>query len=153
MTGADGGRVLELNESSVWALSPLDAAGLERARDRALLTLVCEYDGEVAAFTIVYGPGSPYESVNYAWHADRFEDFLYLDRIAVDTSLRRRGIASAMYDMVEGCAVAHGRLVCEVSSTPPNVESLAFHRGRGYHELGHLTQPDGHEAVLLEKPL
>lgn len=44
-------------------------------------------------------------------------------------------------------------MVCEVNSSPPNVESLAFHKSRGYREIGHLTQEDGHQTVLLEKPL
>jgi uncharacterized protein len=153
MTDADTKTVLRLNEHSVWALSPLDDAGLALARTRAHLALVCEYDGQVAAFTIVYGPGSPYESVNYAWHAERWDDFLYLDRIAVDPEFRRRGIANAIYETVEEAARQHGRLVCEVNSEPPNVESLAFHKARGYREVGYLTQPDGHQTVMLEKPL
>ena len=32
-------------------------------------------------------------------------------------------------------------------------ESLAFHAARGYVELGHLDQLDGHETVMLEKVL
>jgi uncharacterized protein len=153
MTDADTATVLRLNEHAVWALSPLDEPGLTLARSRAHLALVCEYDGQVAAFTIVYAPGSAYESVNYAWHAQRWDDFLYLDRIAVDPEFRRRGIANALYDRAEEAALPRGRLVCEVNSEPPNVESLAFHRARGYREVGHLTQPDGHQTVMLEKPL
>jgi predicted GNAT superfamily acetyltransferase len=153
MTDADEQAVLRLNEESVQALSPLDAVGLRRHRAHAEWTLVCEADGQVAAFTIAYAPGAPYESVNYAWHSGHFDDFVYLDRIAVDPSFRRRGIAGALYDKVEAAAAAHGRMVCEVNSDPPNVESLAFHDRRGYREVGRLVQPDGHEVVLLEKPL
>jgi uncharacterized protein len=153
MTDADIGAVLELNAHSVWALSPLDAETLQLARQRAELCLVYELDDRVVAFTIVYGPGSSYESINYAWHSRRTPEFLYLDRIAVNPDFRRRGIANALYDTVEEAARAHGRLVCEVNSSPPNVESLAFHQARGYVELGHLTQLDGHETVMLEKTL
>jgi predicted GNAT superfamily acetyltransferase len=110
-------------------------------------------DGQVAAFAIVYGPGADYDSINYAWHATRFADFLYLDRIVVDPSFRRQGIASGMYDHAEGVASGHGRLVCEVYSDPPNEASLAFHRSRGYAEIGFLTQANGHECVMLEKAL
>jgi predicted GNAT superfamily acetyltransferase len=153
MTDADIEAVLKLNAHSVWALSPMDADDLQLARERAALALVCELDGAVVAFTVVYAPGSTYESLNYAWHAERFDDFLYLDRIAVDPDFRRRGIANAIYDTVEAAAQPHGRLVCEVNSDPPNVESLAFHRARGFRELGHLTHPGGKQTVMLEKPL
>lgn len=153
MTDADVDDVLRLNEGSVAVLSPLDADGLSRCRAQARWALVCEVEGQVAAFTIAYAPGATYESINYAWHAARFDDFVYLDRIAVDPAFRRRGIAGAIYDTVETAARAHGRLVCEVNSQPPNVESLAFHRARGYEEIGHLTQLDGHETVMMEKVL
>jgi uncharacterized protein len=153
MTDDDVPSVLRLNEDSVWALSPLDADGLAAQRAEAAFTLVCEIEGQVAAFAIAYTPGTSYGSVNYAWHSARFDDFVYLDRIAVDPAFRRRGIAKAIYDTIEREAEPHGRMVCEVNSNPPNVGSLSFHEARGYREVGHLVQPDGHEVVLLEKPL
>jgi predicted GNAT superfamily acetyltransferase len=150
---ADVEAVLEINRLSIEALSPLDAESLVAHRKMAAETVVCDIDGEVAAFAIAYGPNTAYESVHYRWHSERFEDFLYLDRIVVAESFRRRGIATALYDSLEQVAVEHGRMVCEIYSIPPNVESLAFHRGRGYVEIGHLMKPDGRQVVLLEKPL
>ncbi|MFY9913066.1 MAG: GNAT family N-acetyltransferase [Nocardioidaceae bacterium] len=149
----DVGAVLGLNAESVWALSPLDETGLERHRAQAAYVLVVELDAIVAGFAIAYAPGAAYESINYAWHGRRFDDFLYLDRIAVSSAFRRRGIASALYDELEANAKERGRMVCEVNSDPPNLESLAFHASRGYVELGHLVQLDGHETVMLEKVL
>lgn len=101
MTDADVESVLRLNEESVWALSPLDADGLCNHRAAAGWALVCEDDGQVAAFAIAYAPGASYASVNYAWYTARFDDFVYLDRIAVDPRFRRRGIATGLYDTVE----------------------------------------------------
>jgi predicted GNAT superfamily acetyltransferase len=154
MSDDDTAAVLRLNEESVWALSPLDAAGLATARDRASHPFVGAIDGTLAAFAIVYSPGAEYGSVNYRWFTERFDDFLYLDRIVVDRSFRRRGLASAMYDHAEEQATAHGRLVCEVYSTPPNEASLAFHRNRGFREIGTLRQGgDEHECAMFEKRL
>ncbi len=153
MTDADVEAVLRLNEEAVEATSPLDADGLRQHREEAPWVLVCKDGAEVAAFAIAYAPGASYGSINYAWNSARFDDFVYLDRIVVEPRFRRRGIATALYDEIEATARAHGRLVCEVNSAPPNVESLAFHRSRGYREIGHLTQQDGHETVMLEKVL
>lgn len=153
MTDDDIESVLRLNADSVWALSPLDDEGLRDQRASAAFALVCEIEGEVAAFALAYAPGTSYGSINYAWHSSRFDDFVYLDRIAVDPAFRRRGIAGAIYDAVEAGARVRGRLVCEVYSDPPNVASLAFHASRGYREVGHLTQPNGHVTVMLERPL
>jgi predicted GNAT superfamily acetyltransferase len=153
MAAADVERVLQLNEESVKALSPLDAVGVDWHRRNSAAAVVWDDGGEVEAFAFAFGPGSAYESVNYRWHAERFDDFLYLDRIAVSSRLRRQGIASALYDDIEARAASHGRMVCEVYCEPPNEESLAFHQRRGYREVGNLTQPNGHESVMLEKPL
>lgn len=153
LTDADTHAVLALNEESVASLAPMDARKLQVFRNLTTLTRVCVLDSEVAAFAIAYPPGTSYDSVNYRWHADRFDDFLYLDRIAVGRKWRRRGIASALYDEMEGVAAAHGRMVCEIYSDPPNETSIAFHVARGYREVGHLRQANGYECVMMEKPL
>jgi uncharacterized protein len=153
MSDADADAVLRLNDESVAMLSPLDADRLSLLRTIAEHALVCESDGELAGFALAFGPGTAYDSINYAWHGERFDDFLYLDRVAVSTAFRRRGIASLLYDEMESCAAQHGRMLCEVNHDPPNEPSLAFHRARGYREIGHLTQPDGYVTVMLEKPL
>jgi uncharacterized protein len=153
LADADVEAVLDLNERSVEAVSPLDSSKLATYRTMAAESLVVDVEGEIAAFAIAYRPGSEYESENYRWHAVRFDDFFYLDRIVVGSDYRRRGLATALYDAMEERARAHGRMVCEVNSDPPNVESLAFHRHRGYVEIGELAKPDGHRVVMLEKPL
>jgi predicted GNAT superfamily acetyltransferase len=153
MTDADAEAVLELNEESVAALAPMAPADLVRFRRLTSDLLVCELDELVAGFAIAYPPGTAYDSVNYLWHGDRFADFLYLDRIAVSAAMRRRGIATALYDAMEDAARPRGRMVCEIYSDPPNTVSIAFHLARGYREIGFLDQPNGHRAVMMEKPL
>jgi predicted GNAT superfamily acetyltransferase len=153
LTDADVEAVLALNEESVAALAPMAAEDLARFRSLTAHTLVCQLDGEVAAFAIAYAPGTAYDSVNYLWHSERFDDFLYLDRIAVSARFRRRGIASALYDAMETVARRHGRMVCEIYSDPPNHVSIAFHTARGYSEVGRLRLASGHEVVMMEKPL
>ena len=46
-------------------------------------------------------PGALYDSVNYRWFCENFDDFLYLDRIMVSDHARRRGIATLVYDAME----------------------------------------------------
>lgn len=153
LTPADSAAVLALNAESVWALSPLDEAALVEHLAITEHALACEIDGVVAGFALAYAPGSTYASINYAWHAARFDDFLYLDRIAVGVGFRRRGVATLLYDDLEARAAPSGRMVCEISSDPPNPASLGFHLARGYREIGRLTQLDGHETVMMEKAL
>lgn len=144
---------LALNEQSVHQLSPMFRDDLDAYLGMLTVALVCQAEDQVAGFALAFEPQTSYGSINYRWHSERFDDFLYLDRIAVNADFRRRGIASRLYDEMERLAAPRGRMVCEVNSDPPNVESLAFHDRRGYQQVGHLTQTDGHQTVMLEKPL
>jgi predicted GNAT superfamily acetyltransferase len=153
ITDTDVPRVLRFNAEHVELLSPLDEQRL-----RLLLTWtsradIITCDGADAGFVLVFGPGTAYDSPNYGWFSTRFgTEFAYLDRIVVDDAFRRRGLASAVYDVVEAAAADRGRLVLEVNVDPPNAPSLAFHERRGYREVGRLGTP-GHQVSLLAKDL
>jgi predicted GNAT superfamily acetyltransferase len=139
--------VLALNRESVSELSPLDLERLDYILGCTHRALVAEDEAEIAAFALAMAPGSAYDSRNYAWFGERFDRFLYLDRIAVDSSRRRRGIAARIYAEMEDAAREFGRMVCDVNLEPRNEASLAFHAARGYREVGRLEHP--HKIVAL----
>ena len=152
ITDADAEEVLRLNEDHVDLLSPLDAARLAQLRGWAARADLIVCDGQTAGFVLVFGHGTGYDSDNYRWFHDRFEQFDYLDRIVIADRFRRRGLASAVYDEVEAAATPTGRLTLEVNVDPPNQPSLAFHEGRGYRELGR-RGASGHLVGLMAKNL
>ena len=145
--------VLRLNEEAVELVSPLDARALSWFVQHAFRAMAVEADGEVVAFAFALIAGCDYASPNYRWFAERYAQFLYLDRIIVDESWRRRGIATMTYDAMEILAAAFGRQLCEVDLEPPNVQSLAFHASRGYEQVGELTVPSGKTRSMLAKEL
>ena len=153
LTAADVPAVLHLNATHVELLSPLDEARLHRLVGWSDRADVITADGQVAGFVLTFGPGSDYDSENYRWFEQRYgTGFLYLDRIVVDDRFRRRGLATRVYDLVEARAVEVGRLALEVNVDPPNEPSLAFHRARGFVEVGTLG-PRGHQVSLMVKDL
>jgi predicted GNAT superfamily acetyltransferase len=152
ITDADRAAVLELNQASVLELSPLDEARLRLILALAHRGVLIERDGEVLAFAIAIAPGTDYDSRNYARLGERFEDFLYLDRIAVADGARRQGLGAMLYDAMEDAARPFARMVCDVNVQPPNEPSLAFHAARGYQPLEEL-QHAGKRVVLLSKEL
>ena len=112
-----------------------------------------EVDGERAGFVFTFAPGAGYDGENFAWFGDRFgADFYYLDRVVVDDAFRRRGLGAAAYDELERAAAPYRRMVLEVNSDPPNEPSLAFHRGRGYVDVGTRGEP-GHRVAMLSREL
>jgi len=153
MQEADWSAVLRLNEESVELVSPLDELALGWFVEQAFRATAVEADGEVVAFAFALIAGCDYGSPNYRWFAERYEQFLYLDRIIVDRSWRRRGVATMTYDAMESVASAFGRQLCEVDLEPPNVQSLAFHAARGYEQVGELTVPSGKTRSMLAKEL
>lgn len=142
---ADHAEVLSLNQANVELLAPLDEPGLVALADTADLAHVIEHDGAFAGFVVTLAPAAAYDSVNYRWFAERFDDFYYLDRIVLAAPFRRRGLGGRVYDEVERHARRHGRMALEVNLDPPNSASLAFHAGRGYVQVstqeayGHLV--------------
>jgi predicted GNAT superfamily acetyltransferase len=152
LTDADLPAVLELNQASVVELSPLDEQRLRYILALAYRSVVVDHDGEVCAFAIAIAPGTDYDSRHYARLGERFERFLYLDRIAVAAGARRQGLGAMLYDAIEQAAQPFGRIVCDVNIEPPNDASLAFHAARGYLSLEELAHAEK-RVVLMGKEL
>jgi predicted GNAT superfamily acetyltransferase len=152
LTREDWPRVLALNDASVQELSELDEQRLAWILSLAHRRLAVEDKRELVAFALAIAPNTAYDSENYRWFSARFERFLYLDRIAVAGPMRRRGIATRLYDAMEAAAVPLERMVCEVNVSPPNPASLAFHTSRDYVEIGHLSH-GGKVVALMSKEL
>lgn len=153
-TAADTPDVLALNERNVEALAPLDAERLAQLQQWADRCDVLEHDGAFAGFVITFGPGTPYDSENYRWFAERHGErgFYYLDRIVLHEDVRRQGLGGFVYDALETVAARHGRMALEVNVVPRNDASLAFHERRGYVEVGRLGDAT-HQVALMEKAL
>lgn len=145
--------VLRLNAQHVELLSHLDEARLRQLLEWTASAEIIECDGRTAGFVLVFGPGQAYDSPNYRWFASTYgTSFAYLDRIVVDDAFRRRGLATAAYEVLESRAERFGRLTLEVNVEPANEPSLAFHRNRGYHEVTRLGGPE-HQVGLMTKEL
>src|SRR4051812_43360911 len=82
-TPADFAAVLALNAESEHYLSPLNPARLAHLHRQAQYHRVIEINAQVVAFLLVIGPGADYDSVNYQWFAQRYDCFLYIDRVVV----------------------------------------------------------------------
>ena len=151
ITPADHDAVLDLNESHVELLSPLDEVRLGELVAVAANASVIVDDGASAGFVITFDADSAYDGENFGWFTERYDDFCYLDRVVIHSDHRRRGLASAVYDELES-SCGRTLFALEVNLDPPNVASLAFHRARGYTEVGQRLS-GGHLVSMLTLPL
>lgn len=152
LSDADLDSVLLLNQANVPAVSSLERSSLLDLL--ALCELRLGVGEPLCGFALTVAEHQPYQSPNYRWFAERFEGYVYLDRIVVRDVSRRSGVGAALYDEVERRAQADWFLA-EVNNDPPNDTSLAFHRARGFEPVG-TARPYGSagvEVVYLAKAL
>jgi len=147
---SDYDAVRVINEGAVPDVSSITMDELHGLAKQCCDFTVVLADGQVAAFMMAMQEGQPYQSLNYLWFADRYEKFVYVDRIAVSSAFKGRGIGRALYSNIENFArdVAPV-LTCEVNLIPLNADSLAFHRKLGFTEVGQQDTEGGKKRVSL----
>lgn len=142
--------IFALNELEVPHVGQVDRGRMQWFAANAAYFRVVKADGQLAAFLIGMRPGSSYESPNYRWFCNRYDDFAYIDRVAVAPSFRRLGLASRLYadfaDSVPGCVKI---MACEVNIRPANEESMRFHTRLGFSQVGSLEADNGSKEVAL----
>jgi predicted GNAT superfamily acetyltransferase len=152
LTPTDLDRVLSINEGGVPGVGTIEAAALAHLVDESSMALVVTVDDTVAGFCLVLDPGADYASVNYRWFSQRYDDFVYLDRVAIAPEYHRRGLGRALYDEVERRADA-AWFTLEVNLRPRNDASLKFHDRLGFVEVGQQETDYGCLVRLMAKPL
>lgn len=157
-------RVLELNEAAVPAVNSVPFSQmvwyLDQANHETGMFLVAKAekkpgDQEIAGFFVGLLPNTGYHSLHYRWFGERWNDFAYIDRVVVDPSFHRRGIAAGFYRSFEDWARGRAQqMVCDVNRRPPNPESMAYHQKLGFAEVGRQETADGaKEVYLLSRPI
>jgi predicted GNAT superfamily acetyltransferase len=150
-------RVHAINQAEVPAVGDETEGALHHIAAESLVALVAEEAGELAGFCFVLAPGADYDSGNYRWFSERYDDFVYLDRVAIAPAFQRRGLGRALYAEVERSVAelrpAAGWFTLEVNLRPRNDTSLAFHAALGFVEVGQRETEYGALVSLMAKPL
>jgi predicted GNAT superfamily acetyltransferase len=147
--------ILALNNEADPRVFQLTQATLQTLLTQATLTWVAIMNDAVAGYLIGLACTASYDGEEFGWFRTRGEGFLYVDQVVVAADYRGKGIGTALYSSLEAWARRHGwtSITCEVHLAPPNPESYAFHRRRGFAELERLDTSDGRRVALLHKEL
>ncbi len=146
--------VLALNNAAGPAILPLDAARMRRFYDTAEYFRVAERDGNLVGFLVGFGSTAAHASTNFRWFAERYPQFLYIDRIVVASRRRGGGVGRAFYADVQSYAeLRYPHLTCEVFLEDGNDPALLFHGSFGFLEVGQNMQDNGVRAAMLMKEL
>ncbi|MDJ0930858.1 GNAT family N-acetyltransferase [Breoghania sp.] len=138
--------LLRLNNDHATELSYLEPGDLRTMITRACVAVRAK---DMDAFVLAFDETADYGSPNFLWFRERFDRFVYVDRICVDPALRGRGLARRLYEHIFDYArsVGAGRVVCEVNAELPNPASDAFHASLDFHEVGSVLLPDRKKRV------
>lgn len=138
--------ILALNNEHARELSWLEMPKLRHLVAEAFLA---RRVGKADAFILAFDQDADYDSTNFLWFKARYPRFAYVDRVAVASHARGRGLARAFYEALFAKARAAGHTVvtCEVNSDPPNPGSDAFHAAMGFREVGSAAIYGGERTV------
>ena len=105
---------------------------------------------ELLGFVICMPPGTGYGSLNYAWFNERYEAFVYVDRIAVSQNCRNKNIGTQLYNhVVDFASQDDVPVAAEVSLKPPNPGSMRFHSRFAFKEVGVLHHKNKSATMLM----
>jgi len=153
---ADFDEVLRMNNENDPAVSWLEREELESDLLVAKHALVVG-DDDVKGFCVTFESGLTRDlGVNYRWFTERYPDFVYLDRVVIDSPYRSQGLGEALYREVERRILADDTtplFTCEVNLRPRNDGSLRFHTRLGFEQVGEQESKPGLVVAMLAKRL
>ena len=127
----------EINEQGLPGTGKVTKKEISHLMDISEFCIGAFHDKDLVGFVICLLPNTNYGSLNYSWFNERYEKFIYVDRIAVDTQFRDRGIGSKLYQRVIQYSTEHKiSITAEVSLEPPNPGSDRFHIRHSFNSVG-----------------
>lgn len=146
LAGAMPPDLLELNNRFARELSFLTPEKAAHLVDQAFMAARV---GKADALLLAFDQNARYDNPNFNWFRERFDRFVYIDRVVVTPHRRGRGLAQALYQALfhKAAAQNHSRVVCEINWEPPNPASDAFHAALGFKQVGLAILPGAGKTV------
>ncbi len=145
--------ILQMNEELVHFLSPLNEEELKALGEQCEVFCVAEDEnGRAASFLMALREGTEYKGVNYKWFSERYDRFLYVDRVVVSPEHHRKGLGKLMYNQLFKHAkdTSTTKIALEINAEPPNPVSMHFHANYGFKEVGLCEIADGKKTVSMQ---
>ena len=112
-------------------------------------------DESLAGFLLVLPTNIPYKSLNYTWFSQRYDNFAYIDRIAVKEEFKGSGIGTLLYKDLEKSLPKEIKMIaCEYNIKPLNMISKNFHQKMSYKNVGtQFTENNTKQVSLMVKEI
>jgi len=147
-TKLDSDFVLSLNQDSLPAVSYLDLSKINHFLQISSYFKIFKIDDKSVGFLIGLKPRKDYKSENYIWINQRYDSFIYVDRIIIDINYRNRGLGFYFYNhLIKSMVGKVENIFCEVNIKPYNDQSIKFHKKYGFEEVGNQDTEKGKKRV------
>ena len=129
--------ILSLNQDSIPAVT---SSNLEMMKHLLIICdyfKICKINGEIIGFLNALLPSKDYKSEHYKWFNDRYESFIYVDRIIFNESYQDQGDGTVFYDdLINSIKNTSLDITCEINTKPYNKQSINFHKKYGFKKVG-----------------
>ena len=131
----------EINEQGLPGTGKVSVEQMGELLQLSDLCIGAYIDEKLVGFVLCLYPKKGYSSQNYAWFNERYNQFIYVDRIAISTQHRDKKIGTELYEKVFELATEKQiPITAEVSLRPPNEGSDRFHLRHGFSSVGEFHQ-------------
>lgn len=145
--------ILRLNNKEVPHVNELTLDALSELCNDAAFAQVSIDEYAISGVVLGFVKEAEYQGFNYHWFCERYDNFLYIDRIIVNHLYRGNGVGKALYRHADAFCRLHGltSICCEVNETPPNPVSHDFHLKAGFDAVEAVLHPEGKTVIMYRK--
>tara|TARA_Y100001970_G_scaffold252289_1_gene325953 strand:+ start:1446 stop:1940 length:495 start_codon:yes stop_codon:yes gene_type:complete len=136
VTDSDLDFVLSLNQKSLSAVSHSNLERMKHFLNISSYFKIMHINDIPVGFIIGLLPGKDYTSENYVWFNERYNSFVYVDRIIIEKTYRNSGLGFYVYDhLAKYFRNKVENILCEVNIKPYNEQSINFHKKYGFKNI------------------
>ena len=152
VTDSDLDFVLSLNQKSLSAVSHSNLEKMKHFLNISSYFKIIQIDDIPVGFIIGLLPKKDYTSENYVWINERYNSFVYVDRIIIDKNYRNKGLGFYVYDhLAKYFRSKVKNILCEVNIKPYNEQSMNFHKKYGFKKICEKDTDYGRKRVSYMK--
>jgi hypothetical protein len=146
----DLSHILKLNQAALPAVSSTNIENMQHFLRIVDYFRTLKVGKNIAGFLIALTPDKDYHSLNYKWFEQKYNSFMYVDRVVIDRPFQDKGYGTAFYNNLSAFTKGKSpRITCEVNIRPPNEGSMIFHNKYGFKPVGTQTTEGGKKEVSL----
>lgn len=120
---------------------------------QADFSIIRKNNDQLQGFMLGMASGRDLEHFSYQWFMTRYDNFLYVDRVVINTSSQGNALATAMYEEARFWARENGidKIVCQVHDRPPSPEAHALLKQLGFEALESVMLPTREIVTMYQR--